>query len=147
MKNWEETNWSWEDTSKENSSEENNNEENNIESKIEELREYRTDQDNFWPLYRKFLHIALLCNYEHINPEKMSIINSLTSQLIPCPDCQEHFQKMIEEEQYDFDSFIEPYWAAKYFHKLHNIVNERTDKPILWREEYIEQEYQNIQDN
>ena len=59
----------------------------------------------------------------------------LTHKIIPCEECREHYEAFLRENHPSILKALAPadaaLWVQNFFFRLHNQVNERTEKPIF----------------
>lgn len=85
---------------------------------------------NKWgPYFWGVLHLG--CLAESITPEFINMYPSV----IPCGMCGQHFAELIKEMPFPDSS--DPLVLFKWSVDVHNIVNQRTGKPILTVEEAL----------
>ena len=87
------------------------------------------------PPYWKYLHILTLCYEKESSSEQKKQLFVDFSKNIPCEDCKRHFVHLLENE-IDF----EKHTAFHISVHLHNRVNERLNKGVLYTEDEARQE-------
>lgn len=90
------------------------------------------------PIFWKMIHFQAISYADEPSDEEkeaaLGFFKSL-SNFLPCPECQGHFKKLLEELP------VEPHLNSckeltDWTHELHNRVNQRLGKPEITRQEF-----------
>lgn len=114
------------------------------EEKVEVIREHYSKPENFWPIYRQFMHIYGIMNNTSLDPDTMREFLRIVGEGIPCDECAEKFPKEIKSLMYGMQMYMRTLWWAKYINELHNRVNNRLDKENLTFDQHVDELYDEI---
>lgn len=115
------------------------NQEKTTEEKIQEIKEYYSEPEKFWPEFWRFIHLYMILN--DLEPDDMSKFIHLMILWIPCNSCRWHLIEHTEKNPYTEKDYLEEYWSSIYRNKLHNIVNSWLSKNNMSFSDMIEEIY------